>query len=849
MEVSANQSSRSAVARNGIGSSNKKIQFVDLVFDTILLEKATTSRSGKREEEPQRAEYVQVTFGELAKDLDLAQQTCRIYNDGHPKHHQSANMATQLAQASLNVEDTLRRYVYSIGGCNGFVLPRPGQNDREFVSSFATQEQSALKIVLPKDGESTAMDMMVPILDAAHIKRFESKYAEAEAGHQDMIARIIYSLRTQLWGMAIPQSNMDVVVKNAIFQYGSRYIQRKTDRLTLKAQRAGGRHEGEGAGAMTAEEHLKAIEQQLQGLQIIQDQKKITYGLQGQLDLPVVMPTSDAYGKISTSMIELYQRLVPSQDYMSRREKLIKKLQAILDSNFPRDALRLEVFGSYASGLGSELSDADLCITTPIFQKTQSYNNMRVLANVLRKGGMTQVKAITDARVPIVKFVDPNSKINCDINTNHVLGIHNSELIRCYTLIDDRVRPFLYNLKALVKKHHINDSSQAWLSSYAYEPPVLPVLQAQAPEHMTPLHIQMNHDGRGGKDVIDCTYDRDYTRHLNFGAANTKSVGRLLLEFFEFYSRYYDYQTMEVNVRVGGGFKVRDAKTAGDNKRSLQRGKGEKKLVVMDPFIRDRNVAGSCSGWHLVRVWRIFETLYLRLSRGEFQRAFEVISEYHPEQQQLLQVGDKASIVATVAHAATARPREKKTERKLERKKEQQQKPAVTATAAGSPREPTRTVVKGAEPRRSETTSVVPTSGLVHKKAPTKPFSAGAATNTPATTAKLQPSRKVEQSGLIQELSNQKNHNDQLDKSRAKSNNSRALANPAPVSGSGGKQKPQQSAFPVLAKTQKILLTQSKGGETGGSTGGSNNGKNDSNSPVKSNQPPRARDSNAPKAS
>ena len=148
---------------------------------------------------------------------------------------------------------------------------------------------------------------------------------------------------------------------------------------------------------------------------------------------------------------------------------------------------------------------------------------------------------------------------------------------------------------------------------------------------MTELYVQMNHEGRGGKDVINCAFDRDPGRYKDFGAANTKSVGQLLIEFFEFYSRFYDYQTMEVNVRVGGGVRVREEltkarKNGNPNVKPPLRGRGEKKLIVMDPFIRDRNVAGSCSGRHLVRVWTIFESLYLTLSRGDFQGAFETIS-------------------------------------------------------------------------------------------------------------------------------------------------------------------------------------------------------------------------------
>lgn len=161
----------------------------------------------------------------------------------------------------------------------------------------------------------------------------------------------------------------------------------------------------------------------------------------------------------------------------------------------------------------------------------------------------------------------------------------------------------------------------------------------QPESQMTELYVQMNHEGRGGKDIINCTFDRDPGRYKDFGAANNKSVGQLLIEFFEFYSRFYDYQTMEVNVRVGGGVRVREEltkarKNGNPNVKPPQRGRGEKKLIVMDPFIRDRNVAGSCSGRHLVRVWNIFETLYLTLSRGDFQGAFETISGHDDDDEE-----------------------------------------------------------------------------------------------------------------------------------------------------------------------------------------------------------------------
>lgn len=156
----------------------------------------------------------------------------------------------------------------------------------------------------------------------------------------------------------------------------------------------------------------------------------------------------------------------------------------------------------------------------------------------------------------------------------------------------------------------------------------MPSLQAQPKERLTELFVQLDHEGRGGRDLIDCSFDHDIDHYRNFGAANTKSVGQLLIEFFEFYCRYFDYRTLEVNVRLGGyGIQKEVLKRRSSGRKQLLPGQGEKKLIVMDPFILDRNVAGSCSGRHLTQVWRTFQWLYYQLSLGHHSRAFAHIPE------------------------------------------------------------------------------------------------------------------------------------------------------------------------------------------------------------------------------
>ncbi|KAF9946260.1 hypothetical protein BGZ65_009908, partial [Modicella reniformis] len=203
------------------------------------------------------------------------------------------------------------------------------------------------------------------------------------------------------------------------------------------------------------------ITQKLKGLKIKTSGRK-TFGLQGEHEFVLVEPD-----------------LAPKQDYMDKRTDLIWRLEEILNEGFPGHKLRVKVFESFASGLRSQSSDVELCMVSSDFRLSAPYNNMTKVAQVLGSAGMTKILPISTARVPIVKFCDPKSNIQCDINSNHVLEIYNSEMIRCYTLIDDRVKPFIYTLKALVKRHNIQDSGMDYLSRYCYVMMAIGFLQAQ----------------------------------------------------------------------------------------------------------------------------------------------------------------------------------------------------------------------------------------------------------------------------------------------------------------------------------------------------------------------------------
>jgi len=86
--------------------------------------------------------------------------------------------------------------------------------------------------------------------------------------------------------------------------------------------------------------------------------------------------------KLSGDMRELYDRLLPSQESEERRERLVRKLEKMMNDEWPHNDIRVNMFGSSGNLLSSSDSDVDICVTTKL--KTLA-NNMHALAALLHR--------------------------------------------------------------------------------------------------------------------------------------------------------------------------------------------------------------------------------------------------------------------------------------------------------------------------------------------------------------------------------------------------------------------------------------------------------------------------------
>lgn len=77
------------------------------------------------------------------------------------------------------------------------------------------------------------------------------------------------------------------------------------------------------------------------------------------------------------------------------------------------------------------------------------------------------LQAVTSARVPIVKLVDPVMEISCDISINNVLAVTNTKLLRDYARLDVRLRQLVFIVKHWAKSRGVDNTKLRVLSSYA----------------------------------------------------------------------------------------------------------------------------------------------------------------------------------------------------------------------------------------------------------------------------------------------------------------------------------------------------------------------------------------------
>ena len=301
---------------------------------------------------------------------------------------------------------------------------------------------------------------------------------------------------------------------------------------------------------------------------------------------------------------------------IQRRNGIIKHLRKILTNKFTNS--KLSSFGSFESGLSLSNGDIDLCLE---FDGESPKKVLNKIARMLNQDSMKNVKLITNAKVPIVKFIDSQSMIPVDISVNNSLSVYNTELLRRYCDVDPRVKPFILAIKYWARNRGVCEPTSGTFSSYAWTLIAINALQTMQEPVIPNLCTR---DGTNVVEIDGKKYDvsmQDISKP-KFVSENNETVAELVTSFFSNLATNWPWNDFVISVREGSLI-TRKAKNWVHQKPKISNAIQDKKIMrlgkhslpVEDPFdeIHDLSIVLDAEG--------VFEI------RDEVLRAYSMLNE------------------------------------------------------------------------------------------------------------------------------------------------------------------------------------------------------------------------------
>ncbi|CAC9698950.1 nucleotidyltransferase, putative [Plasmodium sp. DRC-Itaito] len=220
-------------------------------------------------------------------------------------------------------------------------------------------------------------------------------------------------------------------------------------------------------------------------------------------------------GYLEYACFYILEWLTPTKEEKLLKLKSLIKLELLVKSLFPQS--KIEVFGSYTSGLSLPSSDIDVCIMNI---KENDLDCLYILGYGLIKLNIAcDIRIIKDARVKILKYIDKELGVQIDICINQKSSKQTTDFIIKQMKKYIYLRPLVLLLKFFLNSRNLNETYIGGIGSFLLSCMVLHFLQ---------MHTS--------------TFDKN---HFN----NTYLI-KLLIEFFYFYS--IDYKLHDACIVVRG---------------------------------------------------------------------------------------------------------------------------------------------------------------------------------------------------------------------------------------------------------------------------------------------------------
>ncbi|KAL8123333.1 hypothetical protein AgCh_011345 [Apium graveolens] len=348
--------------------------------------------------------------------------------------------------------------------------------------------------------------------------------------------------------------------------------------------------------------------------------------------------------KLGPNNQHIYQflsEILPNISERQKRRDLIQRLTKDIRQMWPQ--AKIVPYGSFGSGLSLKSSDIDLTVFRNGLFKDGDVWNMVVdeeyataqagksstrgllcpIFDLMHKKGMLRLELI-DAKVPIVRFVDPEEKIKVDISLYGIDGFLNTKLLSSFQNMDQRIPNLIALVKNWARVSNLNKTVEGGLSSYSYNLMVVNFCQMRGVALVLHHATNKTFKVRMEENIYGfCEYKRgDKENNVNANANDGMTLYELLKSFFLYWEREYNYYDDVVSVRTGKTISRREAQCC-----SRYLDTRIEKIIIEDPFQIHKNVCGSLKLGQLLKLKKEFATSSRILETG----ARNWIDRYRPE--------------------------------------------------------------------------------------------------------------------------------------------------------------------------------------------------------------------------
>ena len=168
---------------------------------------------------------------------------------------------------------------------------------------------------------------------------------------------------------------------------------------------------------------------------------------------------------LTLEIADFVSYISPSREEIESRNQTISKVRNAVKQLWP-DA-DLHVFGSYATDLYLPGSDIDCVINSKAGDK-ENRNSLYSLASFLKQQGLaTQIEVIAKTRVPIIKFVEPESNIHIDVSFERTNGLEAAKLIREWLQDTPGLRELVLIIKQFLHSRRLNNVHTGGLGGFS----------------------------------------------------------------------------------------------------------------------------------------------------------------------------------------------------------------------------------------------------------------------------------------------------------------------------------------------------------------------------------------------